>query len=50
MEDNDSKYRVECCNSECNWEGFSTDCVTPKHESDHLLCPKCYEVVEPMEF
>ena len=43
------KYRVDCCSPDCDWTGYSIDCVTPKHEPDKLLCPECYEVVEPVE-
>jgi len=40
------KYRVDCCNGECGWTGYSTECVTFKHGYD-LLCPECHEVAEP---
>jgi hypothetical protein len=43
------KYRVDCCNKECAWTGYSTDCVTFKHEPTYMMCPECYEVVEPVE-
>ena len=46
-ERNNDKYIVDCCNEECGWTGYSTDCVTFKH-GDSLLCPECYDVVEPV--
>jgi len=39
------KYRVDCCNGECNWTGYSTDCVSMKHDNE-LLCPECLEKVK----
>ena len=36
-ERNNDKYIVDCCNEECGWTGFSTDCGTFKHD-DKLLC------------
>lgn len=41
-------FVVDCCNEKCAWSGLASDCVTPKHEPDHLLCPECYKVVEPV--
>jgi len=41
-------FMVDCCNENCAWSGLSSACVTPKHEPHHLLCPECYEVVEPI--
>ncbi len=35
-----------CCNPNCCWAGDESECVTPHHEPEHLLCPDCYEVVE----
>jgi hypothetical protein len=35
-----------CCNSDCGWIGYETDCVHPKHVPDERLCPKCNEVTE----
>jgi hypothetical protein len=43
------KYRVDCCNKDCGWTGYSIDCVTFKHDSAHLMCPQCHEVVEPVQ-
>lgn len=42
-------YIVECCNPDCDWSGFSTDCSFQPHTPNELLCPLCYEVVEPVE-
>jgi len=43
----DSKYTVDCCNPECSWTGYSTDCSkTP----DDLLCPICHTVVQPVHY
>lgn len=41
----DAIYGVECCDSDCNWQGLSNECVTFKHGGP-LLCPECHEVVE----
>ena len=43
------KYIVECCNADCDWSGYSTDCVTFKHDQTYMMCPQCHEVVEPVE-
>jgi hypothetical protein len=40
------KIVVECCNKDCVWKGFNTDCVTFKHDTNYLMCPECHEVVE----
>jgi hypothetical protein len=40
------KYRVDCCNPECGWTGYSTECVRWKHYTGEILCPECHEVVE----
>ena len=37
----------ECCNDACPWRGPFSETVHPKHHPDRLLCPECYEVVEP---
>lgn len=41
--------RFECCNEACGWIGSLKDCMHPKHEPDYLVCPECYEVVEPVD-
>ena len=49
IDDNeDAIYGVECCNSDCNWQGLSNECVTFKHGGP-LLCPECHEVVERVD-
>ena len=40
------KYRVDCCNPECGWTGYSTECVRWKHDTGDIYCPECHEVVE----
>jgi hypothetical protein len=35
---------VRCCS--CEWKGSINDTVHPKHEPNHLLCPKCLDVAE----
>jgi protein gp37 len=45
---NQEKYAVDCCNGECGWTGYSTECVCFKHDREKLFCPECHEVVEPV--
>jgi len=48
IDGNIEKYRVDCCNEDCSWSGYSADCVCFKHDKDKLFCPECHEVVEPV--
>jgi hypothetical protein len=47
-------YSVECCNPKCCWIGLKSETVMFKHDRDNpnalLLCPKCNEVCEPIDF
>lgn len=36
----------ECNAAACGWRGAATDCVTPKHVPEMLLCPECHETTE----
>jgi hypothetical protein len=44
MEQNE-QIRV-CNNDECNWVGWLSDCVHPKHVDSLCLCPECKETTE----
>ncbi|NTW87800.1 MAG: hypothetical protein HGB26_01450 [Desulfobulbaceae bacterium] len=44
----DNRYRVDCCNEECRWTGYNTDCSVQPHSPDNLLCPECHENTEPV--
>jgi hypothetical protein len=46
---NIEKYLVDCCNEDCGWAGYSTECVCFKHDRDKLFCPECHEVAEPVQ-
>ena len=49
MKKSQDKYRVSCCNEDCGWTGYSTDCIRWKHDTGELFCPECNEVVEPVD-
>jgi len=34
--------QIRECNA-CDWVGWASDCVTPKHQVSLLLCPECQE-------
>ena len=40
-------YVADCCNADCGWKGLASECVTPKHDTNEILCPKCHEITEP---
>jgi len=40
-------YVADCGNPECGWKGLASECVTPKHQLDEVLCPMCHDVTEP---
>lgn len=36
----------ECNDAVCGWRGPETDCVTPTHVPEMILCPECQETTE----
>lgn len=34
--------QIRECNN-CEWIGWASDCVSPKHTQSLLLCPECHE-------
>lgn len=43
---NIGKYKVDCINSDCDWSGWSTECVRWKNDTGNIYCPECYETVQ----